>query len=188
MEERADAVILVVDDRKDQLDLSEARLDDHYDVRTAQTGEKALERIDDDVDVVLLDREMPGMSGDEVLEYIREEDYDCRVAMVTAVEPEIDVLALGFDAYLTKPVSADVLLETIDRLLRRSEYSDSIAELFTLCERRAVLLETHTEDELEDSAEYAELTEKIREYREETDDIARHFSSEDYRVTFRDLD
>jgi DNA-binding response OmpR family regulator len=36
---------------------------------------------------VLLDRRMPGLSGDNALNRIREREYDCRVAMVTAVDP-----------------------------------------------------------------------------------------------------
>jgi len=59
--------------------------------------------IDETVDVVLLDRMMPGMSGQEVLAAIRERGLDCRVAMVTAVDADFDVIEMGFDEYLGKP-------------------------------------------------------------------------------------
>lgn len=139
MEERADAVILVVDDRKDQLDLSEARLDDHYDVRTAQTGEKALERIDDDVDVVLLDRRMPGMSGGDVLDAIRERDLGCRVAMLTAVEPSDDIVDMPFDAYVTKPVTKDDLVDVVEDLYTRLELDDTLQEYYSVTSKIAAL-------------------------------------------------
>jgi CheY-like chemotaxis protein len=41
-------------------------------VRTAYGGHEALEELSDDVDVILLDRRMPGLSGDEVLEEVRD--------------------------------------------------------------------------------------------------------------------
>lgn len=43
---------------------------------------------------------MPGMSGQEVLEAIRDRGYGCMVAMLTVVEPDIDIIKIGFDKYL----------------------------------------------------------------------------------------
>ncbi|WP_435097638.1 response regulator [Halarchaeum sp. P4] len=178
----ATPTILAVDDLPEYLQLYEARLDD-YDVRTAGDGESAIETIDEDVDVVLLDRSMPDVPGDDVLAYIREEGYDCQVAMVTAVEPDTDIVELGFDAYLVKPVSGDRLVDTVERLLRRSRYEDELEELYALCSQRAALAaEGKTENE-----EYAELSARIEELRRSVDYAVTEFSPDDYRATFRDI-
>jgi DNA-binding response OmpR family regulator len=59
--------LLVVEDDPDLAALREVRLADEYGVRTAHSGEAALESMaDHGADVVLLDRRMPGLSGDEV--------------------------------------------------------------------------------------------------------------------------
>lgn len=179
--------VLAVDDLPEYLKLYEARLGGTYDVRTAADGEEALESLDDTVDIVLLDRSMPGLSGDDVLERIRDADYDCRVAMVTAVEPDFDIIDLGFDAYLTKPVSKDTLLSTVERLLTRSSYSESLSELYTLCSKRAVLKRAKDDDELTASEKYQSLQDRIAELRSQVDSTASSFEHDDYRATFRDL-
>lgn len=182
-----ETTILAVDDLPEYLELYEARLGDRYEVDTANGGEEALERLGDDVDVVLLDRSMPGLSGDEVLERIRDAEYDCRVAMVTAVEPDVDVIDLGFDAYLTKPVSKETLVETVERLLQRSQYSDALAELYSLCSKRALLRRRMAEEDLSESEKYQGLQAEIREQRDAVDDLVASFDHDDFRATFRDI-
>ena len=98
------ATVLVVDDEEEVADVYALRLRNEYDTRVAYGGEDALETIDVDVDVVLLDRRMPDIPGDEVLEQIREKGYDCRIIMLTAVDPGLDIVEMPFDEYLCKPV------------------------------------------------------------------------------------
>jgi len=142
-----DPVVLVVDDDSDLADTYALWLESDYDVRTAYGGESALEAISPEVDVVLLDRRMPGMPGDEVLERIRERDLDCRVSMLTAVEPETDIIEMGFDEYLVKPVTADDIHETIEELLMRSELDDELQEFLRLSATLAALETGDVEDE-----------------------------------------
>jgi len=58
-ESSADASVLVVDDERDVADVYALRLSDEFETRTAYSGGAALTPLDDDVDVVLLDRHMP---------------------------------------------------------------------------------------------------------------------------------
>ncbi|WP_423750819.1 response regulator [Salinirarus marinus] len=74
------ATVLIVEDERALVDLFSNWLSDDFDVRTAYDGEQALAKIDDEVDVVLLDRRMPGLSGDDVLERVRERDIDATLA------------------------------------------------------------------------------------------------------------
>jgi DNA-binding response OmpR family regulator len=172
--------ILVVDDLQDYLDLYERRLGDEYEVVTANGGQAALERVGPDVDVVLLDRDMPEVPGREVLADIRAADYECRVAMVTAEEPDEDVVELGYDAYLQKPVSGPELTETVDRLLRLTAYGDAIEAFHSVCERRRETLAS-------DAEVPASLQTELQSRRERVDALASEFENEDFRVVFRDL-
>jgi len=115
-------VVLIVEDEPYVAETYRLWLREDYEVEMAHDGDEGLSKLDADVDVVLLDRMMPGLSGDEVLEQIRERDLDCRVSMVTAVEPDFDILEMGFDAYLLETYQERGTHETVENLLDRSAY------------------------------------------------------------------
>jgi len=181
--------VLVVDDEPDLVELYAAHLEDDYEVFTATSGEAALDVLDDRrVDVVLLDRRMPDLGGDAVLDRIRARGLRCRVALVTALDPEFDILGLGLDAYFAKPVSRDELRGTVSALLARTEYESRLQELFALLSKRAVLEATKPRVELEASDEFADLEARIAEVRATTDRLVDDFDEADYAAAFRDVD
>lgn len=161
-----DATVLVVDDEPSLVDLYALRLDDDYEVRKAYDGEEALTKMDEAVDVVLLDRRMPDVQGDVVLESIREADYDCRVAVVTAVDPGMDVLEMGFDAYLVKPVRAPELNATVERLLDQDQYDEELKHLLSMATRISTIEERKDREELQKSTVYRRLEAEFEELRD----------------------
>ncbi|MFB6164107.1 MAG: HalX domain-containing protein [Haloarculaceae archaeon] len=181
----AETTILIVDDESAVADVYAAHLEDEYDVRIAYGGAEAVEKLDADVDAVLLDRRMPGMSGDEVLEHIRNSEYDCRVAMVTAVDPDFDILDMGFDDYVVKPVSRDDLYATVDRLLTYTDYDDTFQEYFSLVSKRAALETSKSQSALETSEEYQELTDRIERLEADLDDATMGLEDEEFGALFR---
>ncbi len=168
--EREDApVVLIVEDEQDLAELYATGLGEPYAVRTAFDGEQALEQLDETVDVVLLDRRMPKLSGDEVLDRIREGGFDCRVVMVSAVEPDFDVLEMGFDDYVSKPVSAADLRETVDRMLELATHDPTLQEYHALVSKKIALEAKKSLRELAESEEYAELKAEIDDLRGQLD-------------------
>ena len=185
----ASPLVLVVEDEPDLADLYATWLSSEYRVRTAYGGHEALDALDGDVDVVLLDRRMPGLSGDEVLETVRNRGIDCRVAMVTAVEPDFDIVAMGFDDYLVKPVTKDALRETVSTLCTRSAYDEGVQELFSLASKKALLESEKGSTELDESEEYAELTAQIEALQADLDEAVSGIDDHDSFVGFyQDLD
>jgi DNA-binding response OmpR family regulator len=180
-----ETTILIVDDESAVTDVYAAHLEAEYDVRTAYGGSEALEKLDETIDAVLLDRRMPGMSGDEVLAHIREEEYDVRVAMVTAVDPDFDILDMGFDDYVVKPVSRDELYETVDRLLTYSDYDDAFQEYFSLVSKRAALETSKSQSALETNEEYQDLDERIEALETDLDDAVMTLEDEEFGGLFR---
>jgi two-component system response regulator AdeR len=180
--------ILVVEDERALIELYVRWLGDEYEVLTASGGEAALEQFGEAVDVVLLDRLMPGMSGDEVLEALQEREDDAKVAMVTAVEPDFDVITMGFDDYLTKPVERDELLETVHRLLSRSEFAELEQELYSLSAKQAALRSSKPEEELAESEEFAELEERIDELQASLDDALPEMGDDEFVAMVRDIE
>jgi len=128
-----DHTVLLVDDQQDTRDIFEIYLEEYgYNPRTAADGSEALDKLDDSIDVVLLDRRMPDMSGTDVLSEIRSGPYAPRVAMVTAVAPGKEILELPVDDYLIKPVSGDTLVETVRELLVLTRYETLLTEYHRL--------------------------------------------------------
>lgn len=180
--------VLVVDDESRLADLFAAWLEKDWDVATAYDGEVALEKMSDAVKIVLLDRRMPGLSGDEVLDEIRDRGYDARVVMVTAVDPDFDILDMGFDDYLVKPVSKDELLDLVDRVITRSSYAEDVQEYYSLVSKRSLLQAEKSEQELADNSEYQQLTSRIETLKEQVDQQVEELEShDDFAGAFRDL-
>lgn len=162
--------VLVVDDERELADLYTEWLSDEYSVRTAYAGVEALERLDSTVEVVLLDRRMPELSGDEVLERIRDGDVDPRVIMVTAVDPDVDIIDLPFDDYLVKPVTDEVLHDAVERMRARDRHDEKVREAVALASKMATLESKMDIDGLETSDEYAALEARFFELAEELDE------------------
>ncbi|MGM0606209.1 MAG: HalX domain-containing protein [Halobacteriota archaeon] len=182
-------LVLIVEDEPDLADLYAAWLSSDYRVKTAYGGREALDAIDDDLSVVLLDRRMPGLSGDEVLVALRERGIDCRVAMVTAVEPDFDIISMGFDDYLVKPVTKDALKETVSELIFRDSYDEGVQELFSLASKKALLEAEKSRSVLESNEEYLELNDRLSELRAELDEsIDQLTAHDDYVNMFRSFE
>ena len=181
------AAVLVVEDERELAETYARWLSDAYTVYTAYSGEEALETIDDGIDVVLLDRRLPGMKGREVLDTIRDRGYDCRVAMITAVDPDVDILSMAFDDYIVKPVLKDDLLEIVDRLLRLATYDDQFRECFSLASKLTTLRREKSAVELAESDEYAEVKARFETLRERIDATLAEFGDTDFATLYRDV-
>jgi diguanylate cyclase (GGDEF)-like protein len=134
--------LLVVDDNELNRDMLSRRLRRHgYDAEVAVDGQSALDSIAErEYDLVLLDIEMPGMTGLEVLERLRTvwSADDLPVVVVSArhgSESVVAALKLGANDYVTKPVDLPVALARIEvQLARRRrtaarERCDSLSDL-----------------------------------------------------------
>lgn len=110
----SDTTVLFVDDESDLLELYEVLCGTEHEVLTATSGEEALETFGPHVDVVFLDRRMPGMLGEEVVRELRDRGYGTPLCLLSAVEPETEP-GVAYEEYLTKPVDRETLLDTIAR-------------------------------------------------------------------------
>lgn len=183
------ATVLVVDDERELVDLYATWLRDAYDVRTADGGAEALATLESTaVDVALIDRLMPRMTGSEVLKDIREKGYDCRVSIVTAIEPDFDIIEMGIDEYLIKPVGREDVREVVDRLVTRSAYDEQLQEFFALASKRAALEAEKSRTELRASEAYAELTAEFDRLKARLERTVEQLRPRDFEVEMRRLD
>jgi DNA-binding response OmpR family regulator len=177
--------VLIVDDEAEVADVYALRLRDEYDTETAYGGEQALEAVDDAVDVVLLDRRMPKVSGDEVLSTIRDRGLDTRVVMITAVDPDFDIVDMHFDDYLCKPVQKEDLVAAIEQQLTAGRYDDRLTEYLEVTSKVALLEAEKTEAELADSEEVARLRDRAASIQAEMDEALAEF--DDFQAAFNEI-
>lgn len=127
--------ILLVDDMPANLSLLAGALGEHYELQAANSGEDALEAVAADrPDLVLLDVNMPGISGHEICRTLKgsPESADIPIIFLTGRDDEEDeLLGLGLGAadYVTRPFSIPILRARIQTHLKMKEYQDKLAEM-----------------------------------------------------------
>jgi len=126
--------ILVVDDEQlIRWSLEQNLKKQGYEVTTAASGEEALKMVrEDPPDLMLLDIQLPGMNGIEVLEKVKELETDVLVIMVTAlgvVETAVKAMRLGAYDYVNKPFNLDELAIVIKKALETGELKREVAHL-----------------------------------------------------------
>lgn len=113
--------ILVVDDDEDFRSEFKVSLEE-YDVLEADSGQKALEllRKPNEIDLVILDVVMPGLTGTEVLKEIRRMSPGLGIIMLTGYgskDTAVEALRCSADDYVEKPVDIDRIKEIIEKVL-----------------------------------------------------------------------
>lgn len=174
----ATGTVLVVEDEERLADLYTDYLSGTYNVRTAYGGVEAVDALSHGIDVAVIPRRMPVISGEEVIAGIEERGIQCRVAMVTETDPEFDVVDLGCDDYVVEPVGREELLGVVDRLLKLSQYNDLMRDLTAKKLKRNVLRVENSAAELENSREFRRLRDEIAETESRLDDIASEIGSD----------
>ena len=116
--------VLIADDEPNIVTSLEFLLEHNgYDVRVARDGQEVLDQLPDyRPDLILLDVMMPVRNGFEICQTIRADPEwrDMKIVMLTAKGRDIEAtkgLALGADAYVTKPFSTKDLVERVKELL-----------------------------------------------------------------------
>lgn len=109
------ATVLVVDDTPENIDILIGILGDDYKVKVAIDGPRALALVSKSrPDLILLDVMMPGMSGYEVCQRLKQDPLSCHIPVIfvtalSEVADETQGFELGAVDYITKPVSAAVV-------------------------------------------------------------------------------
>jgi DNA-binding response OmpR family regulator len=121
-----DSTILVVEDEQDILDLIEYTLtkDGHDVISCLDT--KLVEQLlaEEQIDLILMDRNLPTMEGSVFVQGLREQGFDQPVIYITAKDKEEDILdgfKRGADDYITKPFNLDILKARVNAIVKRAK-------------------------------------------------------------------
>ena len=122
------AKILIIEDNMEIHQMEKDLLEKSgYETVSAYSGTEALLRVKmEHFDLIILDLMLPGLSGDEVLQKIREEKKTAIlcVTAVDSVDSKVKLMKLGADDYLVKPFHYEEFLVRVEALLRRAALND----------------------------------------------------------------
>jgi len=118
--------ILVVDDDQSIREALERGLQlEGFLVSSASSGDMAIQEVEENLpDILILDINMPGISGIQVIKYLRGTNIDIPICVLSArdeVSDRVSGLEAGADDYLVKPFALDELVARIRALLRRNK-------------------------------------------------------------------
>ncbi|MDP3944770.1 MAG: PAS domain S-box protein [Lutibacter sp.] len=117
-------ILVAEDEEYNMMYISELFSSTNFKIIEAVNGKKALELVQShpEIQLVLMDIKMPVMDGNEAMKEIKKLRPSLPVIALSAFAMETDkanALALGFDAYLTKPLDRKLLFELIDKFSRK---------------------------------------------------------------------
>ncbi|MFV0516260.1 MAG: HD domain-containing phosphohydrolase [Aminipila sp.] len=121
-------IILIVDDSKSNIKMAQAILETEYRVAAALSGEKALKFLEKTIpDLILLDINMPELSGFQVMEKLKNNEKWCNIPVIflTAdAEPQVEAecFKIGAIDFIRKPFVPEVIKNRIKRTLELQEY------------------------------------------------------------------
>ena len=135
--------ILIIDDEKNIRDGLAASFEmDGYNVKTAENGADGLEMVaKGDIDLVITDLRMPGVSGEEVVRRIASDTPAIPVIVLTghgSIDAAVDAMRNGAYNFLTKPLNLDQLSMIVKRALQGRELKLQNSELKEAAEKNAV--------------------------------------------------
>lgn len=118
-------ILIVEDEHKIANALKRGLEQESYAVDVEYDGEDGLQAaLNEDYDLLILDRMLPGVEGMEICRRVREKNIHCPIIMLTAkdqIKDRVAGLNSGADDYLIKPFAFEELLARIKALLRRPQ-------------------------------------------------------------------
>ncbi|EMA37822.1 winged helix-turn-helix transcriptional regulator [Halobiforma nitratireducens] len=134
--------VLLAEDDPRLLEMYSLWLSTEYDVVTAENGRDALRALDESVDAAMLDRGMPGLTGDEVAAALKSIGQPTPIGFLTSMQVSPADASLPADRLLCKPVSKAKLHEAIEDLLGLDERS-ALARDVEARKHRLTFVERH---------------------------------------------
>ncbi|THE64149.1 HoxA-like transcriptional regulator [Salinadaptatus halalkaliphilus] len=155
--ETATPTVLLVDRDRRITEMYSDWLAGRYAVRRAHSADAFDAKLDDAVDVVVLDDGFPGATPSDVTSSVG----SCRTVLLVDSRPDLDLLESDCDDVHRKPIVRETALQTIDEQLKRQGESPAVREQRAIAAKLSLLETVANRTRLEESDAYAELRSKL---------------------------
>ncbi|MFC1537820.1 sigma-54-dependent transcriptional regulator [Candidatus Latescibacterota bacterium] len=129
----AQKILVVDDEKKIRIILEQILSDEGFKVKTAESGEEALDALNVfGPDLILMDQNMPGMDGIEAMSKILEKQPELTIIIITAygsIKLAVEAMKKGAYDFISKPFDNDELIIVINRALERNRLTEEILNL-----------------------------------------------------------
>lgn len=163
MKEHTTSSVLAIDDNGANLQLLQGLFQNLYKVYAAPSGDRALAFLEKVLpDLILLDIEMPGMDGYEVMGRLRANPRTADIPVIfltgrTGEESEVRALELGAEDYISKPFVAPVVMARVKHHLELTRYRKQLELMVRLKTAQVVKMQDIALDLLATATEYRDL-------------------------------
>ena len=147
------ATVVVADSDRRVAEMYHEWLADQYTVRRAHTSDELTDHFDDEVDVLVLDVDVPGVEPTSVVGF----DAPCRTVLVVGDRPKMELLAVDCDAVLRKPFVRETLVELLDDQLARHGEPRGVREEASIAARMSAFESLYRTERLAETDIYHEL-------------------------------
>jgi DNA-binding response OmpR family regulator len=170
--------ILIIEDERETANLYQDYLEDEYCTVLATSGEQALKELSPDIDLILLDLNLPRMNGEDVIKAIENnevEHSDPRIVIVTTRDPTSEIFDYSIDKYKMKPIYRDELHTLINDIALQNKFQYLSKTLFQKRSKRNALNQAgKTDTEI-----YRELIDSINELESELTEMREQIAAGD---------
>ena len=136
------ATVLVVDDSAADLQITMSAIRSEFKVLAAKNGEQAIVMMDKiQADVILLDVNMPNMDGYETCERLKQKNPKVDIIFVSSNDSTQEIMQafeLGGSDYIVKPISAEILLNKVKRLIQEKDHKQALQQEMEMASKVAM--------------------------------------------------
>ncbi|WP_135851993.1 response regulator transcription factor [Halorussus salinus] len=154
-------------------------------VTTADDGETALALADANVDAILIPRHCADMPGEELVSKLRKRGIEAPAGVVLSADADIEVLELGFDECVRRPLTERKVRTILGRLVRRQTYNRLLRRYYRLVTCRND--PTIRGGEKAQVGTRARIEAELRDVRNQLAEIEDELTPGEYEALFRDL-
>lgn len=163
-------------------------LEDAYRTRVARDATEVWDRLDGDVDVVLVDGRLSAASDHAISRAIMSRGLDCRVALVAESEPEFDAFSQGFDDVVVATAHHGSIRSTVESLYARIRFQEKVQESFALTMLLSGARSDTDDPAIRDVVDEEVINQRLWEIDEEINDLLSALREHDgYEGLFYDL-
>ncbi|UHQ96240.1 winged helix-turn-helix transcriptional regulator [Natrinema halophilum] len=150
--------VLVADTDHRIIDLYSQWLRTRYRIVSARGTDEVRSRLDEPIDIVLLDENLPGTN---VETFVSELDHDCRTILLVNDRPSFDLISVSVDQLLHKPIVHEELIDTVDEQLSRRGESAEQRTVSSLKAKRALFESVYSTQRLRNDDRYRDLCDEL---------------------------